>query len=107
VFIQQKIGLGYNLGDFLQTHLVTLWGITRMNSLVHKRLKVEILVKVTHSVTRLGWVGTLGSFFNYRSSPHLWATFDKNGSGYILGYILGDYFTNFSGHRFLSTPVDD
>jgi hypothetical protein len=43
-------------------------------------------------------------FLTYRSSPHFWTTFfhcksdvlilTKNG----LGYILGDFFTNSSGH---------
>jgi hypothetical protein len=47
----------------------------------------------------------MGSFLaNYKSSPIMWATFlsgkryefisKKNG----LGYILGDFFTNSSGH---------
>jgi hypothetical protein len=46
----------------------------------------------------------LGSFFHYKSSVNLWTTFfqvyssifilTKNG----LGYSLGDFFTNSSGH---------
>jgi hypothetical protein len=54
---------------------------------------------------QLGDFFTLGSFLkNYRNSPPLWATFihgfdnvfnvDKN----VLGYTLGDFFTNSSGH---------
>jgi hypothetical protein len=46
---------------------------------------------------------TLGRFFKIKSSPHFRATFsafkpriksDKN----VLGHILGDFFTNSSGH---------
>jgi hypothetical protein len=66
-------------------------------------------------VTRLGEfspIGRLfpsGSFFeNYRNSTNNWATFFRYESCVLIftrngmGYILGDFFTNVSGH-----PVPD
>jgi hypothetical protein len=47
---------------------------------------------------------TLGSFFNCKSSPHFFATF-RLGTDHMLifkktglGYTLGDFFTDSSGH---------
>jgi hypothetical protein len=50
-------------------------------------------------------IANFGKWFeNYKSSAHLWGTF-SHGTSYVLiltknglGYILGDFFTNSSGH---------
>jgi hypothetical protein len=47
-----------------------------------------------------GWLISLGSFcVNYRKSPHFWTSFFHWKNVWInVGYILGDFFTNSSGH---------
>jgi hypothetical protein len=54
VLILAKNGLGYVLGNFLQTHLVTLL-LRSKKSILGKKLRVLVIVPTSHS---LHFVGT-------------------------------------------------
>jgi hypothetical protein len=89
-------------GIFSQTHLVTLAARHTWSSASFVRTNQGDQIGRVFAQWEIVYFGQW--FKNYRSSAHFWATF-FHGTSHVsiltkkmLGYILGDFFTNSSGH---------